>query len=68
MIDWGAEGQKGGKEMDIKWPSKSVDAALRGNYQANGVNAGDEMGLGDERRERMTGKPDMETNCSGEND
>lgn len=54
--------------MDIKWPSKSVDAALRANYQANGVNARDEMGLGDERREWMVGKPDTETNRSREND
>lgn len=23
--------------MDIKWPSKSVTAALKANYQANGV-------------------------------
>lgn len=38
--------------MDIKWPSESAAAALRANYQANGVNARDEMGLGDERRER----------------
>lgn len=37
--------------MDIKWPSESVAAASRANYQANGVNATDEMGLGDERRE-----------------
>lgn len=43
--------------MDIKWPSKSVDAPLRANYQANGVNARDEMGLEDERRGRTTGKP-----------
>lgn len=50
MIDWGAE-RRGGKEMDIKWPSESVAAALRANYQANGVNARDEMGSGDERRE-----------------
>jgi len=53
--------------MDIKWPSKSVDAALRANYQANGVNARDEMSLGDERRERMAGNPDTEAN-SREND
>lgn len=38
--------------MDIKWPSESVAVALRANYQANGVNATDEMGSGDERRER----------------
>lgn len=38
--------------MDIKWPSESVAAALRANYQANGVNARDEMGSGDERRGR----------------
>lgn len=38
--------------MDIKWPSESVAVALRANYQANGVNARDEMGSGDERRER----------------
>lgn len=34
--------------MDIKWPSESVAVALRANYQANGVNAADEMGSGDE--------------------
>lgn len=44
--------EKGGKEMDIKWPSESAAAALRANYQANRVNARDEMGSGDERRER----------------
>lgn len=54
--------------MDIKWPSESVAAALRANYQANGVNARNEMGSGDERRERIAGMPDTETNCSGEND
>jgi len=34
--------------MDIKWLSESVVAALIANYQANGVNARDEMGSGDE--------------------
>lgn len=53
--------------MDIKWPSESV-AALRANYQANGVNARDEMGSGDERGERIAGMPDNETNCSRGND
>lgn len=42
--------------MDIKWPSESVAAALRANYQANGVNARDEMSSGDERRERKAGR------------
>lgn len=36
--------------MDIKRPSKSVTTALTANYKANGVNARDEMGSGDERR------------------
>lgn len=54
--------------MDIKWPSKSVAAALRANYQANGVNARDKMGSGDERGERIVGKPDKEANGSREND
>lgn len=54
--------------MDIKWPSKSVAAALRANYQANGVNARDEMDSRDETEERIVGKPDTETNCSREND
>lgn len=62
MIDWGAERRREGKKMDIKWPSESVAAALRANYQANGVNARDEMGLGDERRARIAGKPDAVTN------
>ncbi|TNN55568.1 hypothetical protein EYF80_034226 [Liparis tanakae] len=44
----GSGEEEGGKEMDIKWPSESVVAALRANYQANGVNARDEMGSGDE--------------------
>lgn len=53
--------------MDIKWPSKSVDTASRANYQANGVNARDEMGSGDERRERMAGSL-TQTDCSREDD
>lgn len=43
--------------MDIKWPSKSVAATLRANYQANGVNARNEMGSEDERGERTVGEP-----------
>lgn len=44
--------------MDIKWPSESAAAALRANYQANGVNARDEMGSGDERSERREDSKD----------
>lgn len=55
--------------MDIKWPSESVAAALRANYQANGVNARDEMGRGDERGERRAHSgDDTETNCRREDD
>lgn len=43
-------------------------AASRANYQANGVNARDEMGSGDERGDGIAGTPDTGTNCSGEHD
>lgn len=57
--------EKGGKEMDIKWPSKSVTAALKANYQANGVKP--EMRWAwemIEERRADSRKLDAKTNCS----
>lgn len=47
--------EKGGKEMDIKWPSKSVTGALKANYQANGVKP--EMRWAREMIEEARGEP-----------
>lgn len=48
MIDWGAERRRERKRWTLSG-LRSLAAALRANYQANGVNARDEMGSGDER-------------------
>lgn len=65
MIDWRAARRR--KEMDIKWPSESAAAALRANYQSNGVNARDEMGSADERDERgRRWKRDTDTAADGD--
>lgn len=41
--------------MDIKWPSKSVTAAFKANYQANGVKP--EMRWAREMIEERRGEP-----------
>lgn len=57
--------------MDIKWPSKSVTAAFKANYQANGVKP--EMRwvwemIEERRGEEIAGRLDAKTNCSGGDD
>lgn len=53
-------GDAEGRREEWRWTLsglRSLDAPLRANYQANGVNARDEMSVEDERRERTKGKP-----------